>query len=400
MGIIEPIKADVADFVPPRRINFILTNRCNLRCTYCPEGSHPEDYHAELDDQSFDEIVKFVRENGVQEASMAYYGELTMVRDWWKKARQLLDLGVELTATTNGHLPLTPEEVATFARFKYIEFSIDSHDEATVRAVRKKTSVARIVHNFHLIRGYCLQHNMPLPELVWTGVLTNHVVLQLPGFVAFAASNGIKRINYNEVVIYEGSAEKKLNVIDMPEPAFKEAVASIEQALALAKSSGIELNIGELPRIRARQEGRDLDRPLVLRTTVVAPTLNHVEGDAIPPGYTRSCGAPWNELYLDPKGQVFACCNRGEVMGIAKTAADIKAVFSNGKYRELRRSLATGINLDPACASCAVRPVVPVSAPKDVKLVVADRLRGHPTIFKAVRKVVRLGRSVMAKVSA
>jgi len=400
LGIVEPIKPAVADFGAPRRINFILTNRCNLRCTYCPEGTHQEDYYAELSDQSFDEIVKFVRENGVQEASMAYYGELTMVRDWWKKARQLLDLGVELTATTNGHLALTPEEVATFARFKYIEYSIDSYDEATVRAVRKKTSVARIVHNFHLVRSYCMQHNMPLPELVWTGVLTNHVVNQLPGFVAFAASNGIKRINYNEVVIYEGSAEKKLNVIDLPEAEFQTAVASVEQALALAKTHGIELNIGELPRIRARQEGRDLDRPLVWRTTVVAPTLNHVEGDSIPPGYTRDCGAPWNELYLDPKGQVFACCNRGEVMGVAKTAAEIKAVFSNGKYNELRRSLASGVNLDPACASCAVCRVVPVAAPKDVKQVVADRLRSYPTIFKAVRKVARLGRTVMAKVSA
>lgn len=110
----------------PKRINFILTNRCNLRCTYCPEGSHPDSYYADLDDTSFEEITKFVRDNGVVEAGLAYYGELTLVRDWWKKARRLLDMGVALTATTNGHLPLSDDEVATFARFKYVEFSRDS----------------------------------------------------------------------------------------------------------------------------------------------------------------------------------------------------------------------------------------------------------------------------------
>lgn len=367
MGIIQQITPEVENFVRPRRINFILTNRCNLRCTYCPEGSHSEDYYADLDDQSFEEIVKFVKENGVQEASMAYYGELTMVRDWWKRARQLLDLGVELTATTNGHLPLSQNEVETFARFKYIEFSIDSHDEATVRAVRNKTSVARIVHNFHLIRAHCLANSMKLPDLVWTGVLTHHVVNQLPDFVAFAASNGIKRINFNEVVIYEGAAEKKLNVIELPAPDFEKAIVSIEKAQELAKIHNIELNIGELPRIRARQKGQDRNRLLVARTTVVAPTLNHVEGDSIPPGYTRSCGAPWNEFYLNPKGQVFACCNRGDVMGIAKTAAQMKEVFSNEKYQALRESLRSGINLDPACATCVVRPVVPVDVRKEAK---------------------------------
>ena len=385
-------------FVPPKRINFILTNQCNLRCVYCPEGSHPEDYYAELSDESFEEIVSFVRENGVREVGMAYYGELTMVRDWWKKARQLLDLGVALTATTNGHLPLSADEISTFARFKYIEYSIDSHDEETVRKVRKKTSVARIVHNFHLVRAYCLQHNLTPPDLVWTGVLTHHIVHQLPGFVAFAASNGVQRINFNEVAIYEGAVENGLNVVDMQIGDFEAAVASIEAAMNLAKVHNIQLNVGELPRIRARQDHLDLNAALVARDTVIAPTLNHTEGDTVPAGYTRDCGAPWNELYLDPKGRVFACCNRGDVMGIAKTSAQIKSVFSNSKYQELRRSLATGVNLDPACATCAIRPVISVDVPKNnfrmqkFKGNIAYYLRNYPAILQGLRTAARVGR--------
>lgn len=419
MGIITPVVAEtVGATISPKRINFILTNRCNLRCTYCPEGSHAEDYYADLGEDSFEEIVAFIKENGVQEASMAYYGELTMVRDWWKKARRILDLGVELTATTNGHLPLSADEVATFARFKYIEFSIDSHDEDTVRKVRKKTSVARIVHNFHLVRAYCIQHGLRLPDLVWTGVMTHFVVNQLPGFVAFAASNDVKRINFNEVVIYEGAVEKGLNVVELSSGEFEAAVNSIETALRIATANSIQLNIGELPRIRARQKGQDLNQPLVARTTVVAPTLNHTEGDSIPPGYTRDCGAPWNELYLDPKGRVYACCNRGDVMGTAKTSAEIKSVFGNANYRELRRSLATGVNLDPSCATCAVRPVVRVTPAnlaaansKDAgqyvhanlnhrfRDAVVYKLRNFPVVLQTLRSTVRMGRSFVSLAS-
>ena len=43
----------------PKRISFILTNRCNLRCVYCPEGSHAEDYYADLEDEEFEvELTK------------------------------------------------------------------------------------------------------------------------------------------------------------------------------------------------------------------------------------------------------------------------------------------------------------------------------------------------------
>ena len=378
----------------PKRINFILTNRCNLRCTYCPEGSHPDSYYADLDDTSFEEITKFVRDNGVVEAGLAYYGELTLVRDWWKKARRLLDMGVALTATTNGHLPLSDEEVATFARFKYVEFSIDSHDEETVRKVRKKVSVRTIIHNFHRIRAYCYRNVLTLPDLVWTGVMSHHVVNQLPDFVCFAHSNGVSRLNFNEIVIYEGAVEKRLNVVDLPEAEFREAVASIETALKIASRLGVKLAIGELPRIRARQEGRDIGAPLVVRSTPVAPTLNHTEGDSIPEGYTRDCGAPWHELYLDPKGQVFACCNRGEEMGTARTSAELQAVFGNEKYQALRNGLKTGRDIDPACATCAVRPIVPVQEPQKnrIKSALMATLGKHPkalATLAVIRSLVR-----------
>src|SRR5476651_2021927 len=100
-----------------RRINFINTNRCNLRCVYCPQGSHPDEYHADLTSEFFEEIYQFVVEHKIEEAAIGYYGEITMIEGWWKPVRRLLDVGVQMSATTNGSTVLSADEVATFARF-------------------------------------------------------------------------------------------------------------------------------------------------------------------------------------------------------------------------------------------------------------------------------------------
>ena len=73
----------------PKRINFIRANRCNLRCTYCPEGSHPDSYYADLENTSFEEITK-------RKKSVA----------WIDSRRRLLQLGLEA-------VPNTPEEIAS-----------------------------------------------------------------------------------------------------------------------------------------------------------------------------------------------------------------------------------------------------------------------------------------------
>lgn len=287
-----------------------------------------------------------------------------MIDGWWRGVRRLLDMGISLSCTTNSATPLSPDEVATFGRFKYIELSIDTHDIDLLKKVRKKVDARTIVHNFHLIRAYCLRHGVPTPEIVWTGVLTRHIVETLPDFVTFAAFNGVKTVNFNEVSIYEGAPEKGLNIIDLDGAEFERAADLVEETVALAGRFGIKMSIAELVRIRTKREalriGAPFGEPLIKRSTPIEEHYGHNEVNAIPSGHTRACTSPWTEFYLDPKGQVFSCCARGEVMGIARTQKTLERVLSNEKYRELRRALATGQNLDSACASCTVRPVIPV----------------------------------------
>jgi uncharacterized radical SAM superfamily Fe-S cluster-containing enzyme len=160
------------NFARLKRINFINTNRCNLRCVYCPQGSHPEDYHADLTPDSFEEIFAFISDHGVKEVGLGYYGEITLVDNWWKPVRRLLDAGVKVKTTTNGATLLSPDEVATFARFEYIEWSIDTHDVEILKKVRKKVDVRTIVHNFHLVFcGICLCRSSSGPAFLQSMLL-------------------------------------------------------------------------------------------------------------------------------------------------------------------------------------------------------------------------------------
>jgi MoaA/NifB/PqqE/SkfB family radical SAM enzyme len=342
------------------RINFINTNRCNLRCVYCPQGSHPDEYHADLTADSFEEIYNFVVDHKIKEAGMGYYGEITMIDNWWQPVRRMLDAGVLMSTTTNGSTVLSPDEVATFARFKYIEWSIDTYDQQTLKAVRKKVDVRTIVHNYHLVRSYCLLHDVPMPEIRWTGVLTVDVVEQMPQFVAYASSNGVKKMNFNEVAVYEGAPAKGLSVVDQADDeAFERSAKKIDEALSVCKRLGIEMTVSELTRIAARRRaianGEKYGLPLFRTSSPVADVWTHNEEVKLPPGYTRDCRLPWEEFYLNPKGEVFVCCTRGDVMGVAKTKAELEDVLTNDKYQKLRTSLETGVDLDPACANCLIK---------------------------------------------
>lgn len=354
------------------RINFINTNRCNLRCVYCPQGSHPDEYHADLTAESFEEIYSFVIEHKIKEAGMGYYGEITMIDDWWKPVRRLIDAGVQVSTTTNGATVLSPDEIATFARFKYIEWSIDTFDVQTLKEVRKKVDARTIVHNYHLLRSYCLLHDVPMPDIRWTGVLSLAVADQMPQFVAYASSCGVTNMNFNEIAVYEGAPMKGLSVVDQADDeVFERAAKKVDEAVAVAKRLGIRLSISELTRIASRRraiaQGEKYGQPFFRTSTPVAETFQHSEGVALPPGHTRDCRLPWEEFYLDPKGQVFSCCVRGDVMGVAKTKAELEGVLMNENYQRLRGSLESGVDLDPACVNCMIRPPKRLAVPAPVE---------------------------------
>jgi len=478
---------------PVESIEFNFTNRCNLRCVYCPQGSHEEGFHAETPEWQLEEILAYIDRHGVRKASIGYYGETTMVAGWDDFCETLLERGVALTIVSNFSRILSDREFDVLSRFEEIQVSIDSIDQATLRRVRKSVDVRTIVYDCQRIQARAHVAGRPVPRMIWTGVLTRDVVLGLREFVAMAASCSIRQVNFNSVGYFDGARSESIHVCDMEDEAFLAAAEEIERALALAKQLGVALKIQDQGRIMRRlvemtgrtrvldnghylasiddlqagarvyvygsgepgryiaeqvarrgdlelmgfldsRRGGEVDGLRVVRFAdyvearaanpeaeedvllVCSSAYDEIEagltqagieqyldarelylhtrgrsggtkgakvkrqgiqgsfamadqaGDTLAPGLTRLCDSPWTQTYTDPKGEVYSCCQRGEVMGRLSRESGLSTVLNQKPYQRLRRQLLTGENLPPECAQCLIRPpTTPANLQRHVK---------------------------------
>ncbi|MCP1614210.1 hypothetical protein J2848_005913 [Azospirillum lipoferum] len=461
-------------------IAFSFTNRCNLRCVYCPQGTHPDDFHAETPKEQIERIIAYALEKRVSRISIGYYGETMLVDGWEKAVEPLFDQGFILNLVSNFSKVMTPAEVAAVSRFQEVQISIDTIDIPLLKQVRKAVDARTILYNTHLIRAHVLRHGLPMPKLIWTSVLTDRVAEGMPDLVATAISSSVPAINCVEVAYIDGvgaNAVRHLN--DAEEDVFRRGFAAVHEARRLALRHGVSFALGGAERMArralalyGRQEFGRITRTLTglddldagrrifiygagsvghalrnrLPDRMVAgfidserhgtldglPLLSfdlyrqqrtaddliligssfedEIEGrllahgidgyrrafrglpasagigqgpdgddtqaaagggphlrrqgiqgeysfsgdalDDLPPGMTRMCTTPWTNVFLAPKGEAYACCFRGQVMGTLKDDGGIDGIMAGEAYRDLRRRLLSGTDLDPECRLC------------------------------------------------
>ena len=102
--MLDPRSGDGADDLlgyRARHLSFTFTNRCNLRCVYCPQGTHPDEFHADSPDEQLRKIVAYIEQHGIERVSLGYYGETMMIDGWEAYCRPLLDRGIFITLVSN-----------------------------------------------------------------------------------------------------------------------------------------------------------------------------------------------------------------------------------------------------------------------------------------------------------
>jgi len=486
--VAEPLDLD--------HIAFSLTNRCHLRCVYCPQGTHPDQFHADTPAGQIELVREFVARHGIRRISLGYYGETMLIPGWQDVCRPLLELGADINFVSSFSRVMTTEETDVVARFASIQISIDTVDPALLKEIRKAVDVRTILFNTHLIRAHAIAHGLPMPRLIWTAVLSDRVMEGFPDLVAMAVSSGITEMNCNDLAYIGEDREIKVrHPVDMEHEAFARGFKALHRGRRLALRHGTALVVQEIGRLNdhgRRVMGRDdwrmatrtltepdeLDprRPIyiygagaagrALRANLSGFTVRgyidsrqsgeceglpvlalddyvaarkpddqiliasmyadeieatllklgienylHATGvgrsrgvpaavrsghnmgrhgiqgaysyagdetNDLPPGMTRLCTAPWTEVFLDPKGEVYSCCMRGHVMGRLAGGTGIEEVVRNEEYQQLRRQLLTGEDLPPECLRCgtnrAVRP---------------DELRAHLSALAARRPAGR-----------
>ncbi len=123
-----------------RDLRISVTDRCNFRCVYCmPREVFDANYrflpHSGI--LSFEEIARLARifvDLGVQKLRLTG-GEPLVRRDVDRLIAMLAELGVDIALTTNGSLLAKQARALKAAGLQRVTVSLDSHDDATFRAI-------------------------------------------------------------------------------------------------------------------------------------------------------------------------------------------------------------------------------------------------------------------------
>jgi molybdenum cofactor biosynthesis protein A len=176
-----------------------LTERCNLRCTYCmpEEGIELRPRSKFMTKDEVINIAKIFVSMGVKKIRLTG-GEPLIRKDAREIIEALAQLPVELAITTNG--VLVDKFIDTFmsSRMRSINVSLDSLQKEKVNAISRRDHFDTIISNIHLL----IKHNfhVKLNAVMIRGVNDNEII----DFVEFTKEHNV-HFRFIEFMPFDGN---------------------------------------------------------------------------------------------------------------------------------------------------------------------------------------------------
>jgi radical SAM protein with 4Fe4S-binding SPASM domain len=308
---------------PPGLLYSPLTS-CNMNCTHCI-SRHSRKRAVRMSSAIKDEIKSLVSAGKITWMFTDYSGDLLFADH--KKPGELdyvTGLGIAVHIDTNGAY-LTDERIAKIMASKVdaVSISIDAATDETYQTIRIGAphldtifdAAARLVD----ARARHGRENDLVISVGYTLMVSN--IDELPLFVERAARAGVDTIGCRHLEVYHAPMQAE-SLVHAPE----RFNTMRREALALAATLGVQLNIGD--EFRARP-GRGSPQPCLL---------------------------PWESATVLANGDVMACCVPGARIGNL-TEDTLEGIWTGERYRRLRMRINS--NDPPAlCRSCQFRNAV------------------------------------------
>ena len=346
-------------------VDLPLTERCNLRCGYCPHHNTSRKDWSETATWLVDQVHASLKAYpGVSIELGGGAGETTILKAWQQQAERFIAIGGQMRITTNLARELRWDEAETLSRFFHINVSLDSVDSQVLKSVRVGASLSKVVFNIAQIQAAAMAEGREPPNFNIQAVITNKSVAQVDRVAAMAAALGIRSVRY--IALNGKTFDPTLSGI---------TGLNRNQALAVAAAfeRAFEIGIDADISVEVDDEVSDClaacllqpDASEELATPVDTPdtsTQGKISADGWPPGKTRLCLEPWSHIVFTYDGTVFSCCYGAPMFrpNYALVGTDMDAIFNAEPIQDLRRELLTG-NLGALCRNCVQKPLVATS---------------------------------------
>ena len=336
----------------PWKISLEVALSCNLRCITCSHGTAR--FGGIMSEETFDRakpilaLAKVVNEVG--------YGEPLLDRHFVDKLQYIKGLGATVYAYSNA-MPLTSElsERLVALQLDQLTFSIDGATKDTFESIRVGADFGQVLENIRQLHEVKVRRRSRRPFLRANYVGMRRNIEELPLAVRTLAEIGIQEVVLSDMMPpnAELASEHLSHFPDITWTAIAEArrVAG-ECRVAFTAPSEFRCFTAD-----ARGTSDALPREGE-RGGATAPAVPRVDGPhrGEAPDFYRShpCYEPWQTAYITHDGNVRPCCTMNRSFGNL-FEQDLAAIWNNGEYRSLRRTVNSRSPVFPECRECLLR---------------------------------------------
>jgi MoaA/NifB/PqqE/SkfB family radical SAM enzyme len=324
----------------PHAICIEITNKCNLRCSYCAKAD--DRYEAipgnntDMTDEMVGALYRYCKQVGIRHVSLSGVGETTMTAGWHKGVARFLD-DPEISAHLVSNLVrvFDDDDLVALTKLRNLQISFDSASLAMVRKQRSKADLRTITYNIVRLRQKARELGRG-PNIDVNCTLSRENIGEIANLAGFCRELGVDRLMIGEVMVIVAGPKMPATLDTLSNEDVTLLVSQIiaaEDALrdsntAIYLQDHLRARIGEL--VEQMREGTmPLDSASYFHRRMES----------------SSCRLPWSQPFVRADGKVFACCIASEltepVVGNLATSS-MAEILDGPALRAVRASILKG----------------------------------------------------------
>ncbi len=344
---------NIGQRAPPYKMIIVPSNRCNLKCPFCP-NSHGRTVGRfkesdELTDEQWYTLVQEALEMGVREFYVLGGGEPLLRKKMLLRIYQIIKGHDQQNITeliTNGSF-ITREDAELIVEKRLINkilFSVDGHTavihdtiRGMPRAWKRATDAIRKLHHFKRI------HDSDKPILHMNHILTNLNYRHLRDMVELCRELGVVELAIHPMREYE-ETRGSFDYLKLTAMQEKEMFSELKRARKFAERCGIYLNVSMVEETAEKEE-------TACEEFIVGKDLLQERGEQ---HFQTFCYEPLYSIFIDPKGNANFCCTAGDSVDSQNVARKgLKAIWEGKFLSAIRKGMLAGRSL-PKCHNCGL----------------------------------------------